>query len=170
MSELNDVGAPLSDPDGLVRWANRLMLTRNPDFVVSSSAGPQLLRWFVVPRNPVRNVYLHRFLRDDPDLHDHPWDNESLILDGRYEEVFQDGTAVIRSPGNLVRRSAIEAHRVRLLHGQPVTSLFFTGPIVRRWGFYPNPAWRFWKDHVIPTPTGNRRREEVPHDDEPNVV
>ena len=48
---------------------------RHPDFIVGGKDNPYLLRWFVIPRNPVFNIYLHRFLRSDDDraLHDHPW-------------------------------------------------------------------------------------------------
>ena len=45
-------------------------------------------RWWVIPRNKWFNVYLHHFLRSDDDraLHDQPWWNLSILLDGEYTE------------------------------------------------------------------------------------
>ena len=58
--------------------ADRLIVRvqrRAPDFVIGGSDNPYLLRWFLIPRNPVFNVYLHKFMRSDDDraLHTHPW-------------------------------------------------------------------------------------------------
>lgn len=71
--------------DWLIRRAER----RGPDFVIGGHERPYLLRWRLLPRNPVFNVYLHQFLRSDDDraLHDHPWlFNVSLLLRGPYIE------------------------------------------------------------------------------------
>lgn len=61
---------------------------RAPDVVIGEVHRPYLLRWWVIPRNPVFNVYLHRFMRSDDDraLHDHPWSNLSILLRGSYGE------------------------------------------------------------------------------------
>jgi hypothetical protein len=71
----------------LLNWAK----SRNPDFVIGGNERPYLLRWWVIPRNPVFNVYLHCFLRSDDDraLHTHPWlFNVSWLLLGKYREWF----------------------------------------------------------------------------------
>lgn len=49
---------------------------------------PYLVRWYLIPRNPIFNIRLHRFLHGDDDraLHDHPWRSWSLLLSGRYRE------------------------------------------------------------------------------------
>ena len=67
----------------------RIADRRAPDLVIGGAADPYLRRWYVLPRNPVLNVYLHHFLRSDDDraLHDHPWVNASVLLDGDYVEV-----------------------------------------------------------------------------------
>jgi hypothetical protein len=71
--------------DALIARASR----RLPDFVIGGHENPYLLRWWLIPRNPVFNVYLHKFLRDDDDraLHDHPWLWCSVLLRGEYIEV-----------------------------------------------------------------------------------
>lgn len=68
----------------LARLARHLIARatrRAPDVVIGEADSPYLLRWHPIPRNPIFNVYLHQFLRDDDDraLHDHPWVNVSLL-------------------------------------------------------------------------------------------
>lgn len=73
---------------------------RPPDFVIGGHERPYLLRWWVIPRNPVFNIYLHQFRRSDDDraLHDHPWlFNASWLLSGEYVE------HTIKAGGLLVR-------------------------------------------------------------------
>lgn len=64
-------------------------LGRWPDFIVGDKDDPYLLRWYIIPRNKVFNIYLHKFCRSDDDraLHDHPWlFNCSILLRGSYFE------------------------------------------------------------------------------------
>lgn len=155
----NDLSNPLADLDSVRGWA--LDYIRHhplPDFHVGPDHDHQLQRWFVVPRNPFNNVYLHRFMRSDDDraLHDHPWNNRSWVLDGEYLEHLQDGSVVTRKPGDVIERTAIEAHRVELSAG-PAVTLFFTGPIIRSWGFYCPKGWVHWRDFVTVTEGGNSR-------------
>src|SRR5690606_8416676 len=78
----------------------RVVLARQPDFIVGADnpEGPYLERWYLLPRNRVLNVYLHRFLRDDDDraLHDHPWAWLSLLLQGSYVEHTIDAGGIHR--------------------------------------------------------------------------
>ena len=136
-----------------MKWFERLASRRPPDFVIGGVADPYMLRWWVLPRNRVFNIYLHRFLRSDDDraLHDHPWFNVSLILDGEYTEetiarggvhrrrVFRVGALKLRAPWS--------AHRVDL-HAGPCWTLFITGPVMRTWGFHCPRGWRSWKIFV----------------------
>ena len=105
---------------------------RMPDVIIGGEARPYMLRWHVIPRNRVFNVYLHHFLRSDDDraLHDHPWWNLSWLLKGRYVEVvFRDpelghegGTRIIpRDEGALATRGAHHAHRILLYPISAVT-------------------------------------------------
>lgn len=124
-----------------------------PDLIIGDKDKPYLLRWHVIPRNPLFNVYLHKILRDDDDraLHDHPWPSLSIILRGGYIEVTASGT-FWRRPGAFIFRRATTAHRLAL----PVVgggirycwSLFITGPKVREWGFHCPQGWRHWKEFV----------------------
>lgn len=155
----NDQRNPLADLEAVREWALTYIAEHpKPDFHVGPGDDHQLQRWFVVPRNPFNNVYLHRFLRSDDDraLHDHPWDNRSWVLSGGYREHLQDGSVVLRSEGDVIDRRAIEAHRVELID-VPAVTLFFTGPVIRNWGFYCPKGWVVWRDFVAIEEGGNRR-------------
>lgn len=155
----NDATNPLADFRAVQRWALQYIVEHPwPDFHVGPDDDHQLQRWFVVPRNPWQNVYLHRFLRSDDDraCHTHPWDNRSWILSGEYLEYFRDGSCVTRSEGNVIERRAEEAHRVVLVSG-PAITLFFTGPIIQSWGFWCGERFVHWRDFVTVTPGGNTR-------------
>lgn len=124
-------------------------LSGGPHFII----GPRyLLRWYVVPRNPWLNVYLHQFLHDDEDraLHDHPWWFISLMLKGGYFEVTQTGFKGRGFP-SIVYRKPEYAHRVVLPRKpnnepQPCWTLVITGRVVRDWGFHCPQGWRHWKE------------------------
>ena len=106
-----------------------------------------MVRWYVIPRNPLVNIYVHKFLRSDDDraLHDHPWWFVSLMLRGRYDEVTDRGVKRRRA-GSIAYRPAEWRHRVRLIRrglpsaGQvwevPCWTLIITGRRVRTWGFW----------------------------------
>lgn len=157
------------------RWLARLLRDRliegvadrrAPDFVIGGGTDPYLKRWWLIPRNRWCNVYLHHFLRSDDDraLHDHPWWNVSLLLDGGYiEHVPVKGGAVglHRQSGALVFRKAEAAHRIELMPSGlvprmecPVWTLFVTGPRIREWGFHCPKGWRHWRDFVDPRNSG----------------
>lgn len=130
-------------------WYVRLAESRPPDFIIGGSV-PYMKRWWVIPRNPIFNIYLHRFLRSDDDraLHDHPWLNCSYLLEGSYTEHTIRAGGVNHSrtatPGSIKFRRAKTAHRVEL-HDGPCWSLFITGPVIREWGFHCPSGWRSWK-------------------------
>lgn len=144
----------------LTRWATKITLKRRPDFVINPQGdSPYLLRWWVIPRNRLFNIYLHLILRDDNDVpHDHPWYSASLILKGGYNEVSLDRESYLvmnyRAPGHLVFRKAKTAHRLTLPRAaqdgllRPALSLFFTGPRIRTWGFHCPNKWIPWHDFV----------------------
>ena len=99
----------------LARRAIRLALGREPDHVIGGRDDPYLERWFAVPRNRWFNVYVHRFCRSDDDraLHDHPWVNCSVLLEGSYVE-HTDRDRVERLAGEVKFRTARAAHRIEL--------------------------------------------------------
>ena len=108
---------------------------------------PLMTRFYVIPKNPVFNIYLHHIHRsDEGDLHDHRAANISVVLKGRYyEQVFAarpvDGNAYPRLRVTVVDRLqprfrwAGTPHRLILLHGE-VWSLFFKFPHTQNWNFY----------------------------------
>jgi hypothetical protein len=142
----------------ILRWAR----ARQPDFVIGGHDAPYLRRHFLIPRNPVFNVYVHEFLRSDDDraLHDHPWAfNCSVLLEGVYREHTKHGVS-LRFAGDIAFRWGRAAHRIELLRavwgcgdkavafGDPLKcwTLFVTGPRVRSWGFYCPKGWVHWRD------------------------
>lgn len=134
----------------LIAWLGR----RPVGLEVGGRADPYMRRRYLIPRNPISNLYCHEILRDDDDraLHDHPWLNLSLVLTGGYREIrfvrpprrgapLPATIETWRPPGALIWRRARAAHRLALGRddaGQPVPAwtLFLTGPRWRRWGFW----------------------------------
>lgn len=156
-------------PACLLRWLHRragaLMLSRPADLVIGGRESPYLERWFVIPRNPVLNVYLHLFHRSDDDraLHDHPWLWCSVLLHGAYREhtIAAGGVHHRRdwTAGSLRVGAPWRAHRLELLpegadRFAPVTTLFITGPRIRSWGFHCPGGWRHWRDFTAPEDSG----------------
>lgn len=144
----------------LWRRLSRVAARRQPDFIIGGAERPYLRRWWLIPRNPIFNVYLHEFRRSDDDraLHDHPWFNVSLLLAGRYsEETIRAGGIHRRrmmGPGSLRVRAPWTAHRVELQPGERCWSLFVTGPRVREWGFHCPAGWVHWRRFTDPNDTG----------------
>lgn len=141
-----------------MRWFERVAQSRPPDFIIGGGDNPYMLRWWLIPRNRFFNVYLHKFLRSDDDraLHDHPWWNVSFILSGEYVEHMILAGGVHRAQryvgGNIRFRGATTAHRIEI--DKPTWSLFFTGPVIRQWGFHCPNGWRHWKEFVSDRDSG----------------
>lgn len=146
-----------------------LTVPRKPDFVIGDPGDPSLRRWWVIPRNRWFNIYLHHFCKSDEDqaLHDHPWMNCSILLTGSYLEWVkpewpEDETWFMRhpwrpwAPWRITFRAAEQAHRVELLDGRRVWTLFLTGPVIREWGFHCPQGWRHWKMFVETREGGNQ--------------
>lgn len=109
-------------------------------------------RWWRIARNAYMNIYYHIVLRSDDDraLHDHPWWSCSIVLEGGYfEHTIEAGGIHKRKwfgAGAITfRRAGKMAHRLELLQLDdrelPVTTIFITGPVLRRWGFHAEPGW-----------------------------
>lgn len=132
-------------------------MKRDPDFVIGPSDDPYLLRWWMIPRNRWFNIYVHHFMRSDDDraLHDHAWVNMSILLRGSYLEHLPDGQVRMRRPWRPIFRLPTSAHRVELINGQSVWTIFVTGPKVRTWGFLCPKGWIPWTEFVELRPGGN---------------
>lgn len=150
------VKASLENPSYNHQWLRKWL--RGEPHIVLGGDDPYLKRWFVIPRNPYMNLYLHQFCRSDDDraLHDHPWDFWSLILKGAYTEHTNEGP-IRRKRFSLAHRKAEHAHRVELdgytdmwtakaWHEKPVWTLFFTTRKRREWGFWCPKSWVHWTD------------------------
>lgn len=147
----------------ILQWAQN----REPDFVIGGHENPYLKRHFLIPRNPVFNVYVHQFLRSDDDRahHGHPWlFNISYHLeDGYIEHTIIAGGVLVkfhRKAGDWKFRWGAAPHRVELYSdgngGEfPCWTLFITGPRVREWGFYcMERGWIHWKKFTAPDDKG----------------
>lgn len=108
-----------------------------------------LVRHYLLPRNKILNVYLHRFLGSDDDraLHDHPWYSVSCVLKGRLIEHRADGSSQEIGRGKITLRSPKFQHRIELPQGESATTLFITGPVVRTWGFICPHGWISWNEY-----------------------
>ena len=136
-------------------WAHRTIRKRKPDFVIRPADHDYLRRWWVIPRNPFFNIYLHEILVSDDDraLHDHPWINASILLQGEYIEHTIDAGGIHcrrrRKAGDVVLRSPWAAQRLVVpgIEADLCLALFITGPRLRDWGFHcPDAGWRHWRD------------------------
>lgn len=167
------------------RWLAKL-LRRDPHQVIGHPDDPYLLRWYLIPRNPWINVYVHKFLRPDDDTpHDHPWWFVSLMLWGQYIEETADGRTIRSAPepwrwfwGDrpLVSRPATWIHRVDLVKrlewvGDGPEPTKPSQPRIRYWrnGHIPcwtlivtgrrSRTWGFWCRHLVDFWTARTRGE-----------
>lgn len=140
-----------------------VMARRDPDVIIGSAGDPYMHRWYILPRNRWFNLYLHRFWRSDDDraLHDHPWWNASLLLEGAYVEHTIERGGINRRErleGGAIRfRPAKAAHRIELDRdegGAPLScvTLFATGPRIRDWGFHCPKGWVPWRIFTAEVP------------------
>ena len=139
---------------GIWNWVKR-WLSGQPHFVIftkDEATGfmvPQLLRWWVLPRNLLPwNAYLHVIIGSDDirHLHDHPWNSVSFLLKGGLSERRLDGIqsngfmeVTVRQIPRLwpVFRKAEEAHALFLPNPhEAAVTLFLMGRKKREWGFY----------------------------------
>lgn len=129
-------------------WAQEYMNNRKPDVTIGEN---YLYRWWIIPRNDYMNLYLHHTVGSDDDraLHDHPWDNMSYILDGEYIEITKEGE-FLRQAGDVIVRPANTLHRLVIPDGKTATSLFYTGPKYREWGFECPQGWKPWREFCDP--------------------
>lgn len=157
----------LSDNDRNVAFDLVGMRLHKPDIVLAPDGRPYLNRWHLAYDNAKGNQFFHIQVASDPErpLHDHPWENRSLILCGGYDELWDEhpwfGEEWNEEPANRlpkllhvragdeVGRAATVAHRLILPADIPYTmTIFVTGPKVREWGFWYPDGWHHNKRHV----------------------
>ena len=173
----------------LLQWLSGLLVARMaeraPDFSITGPDGAVYLHRYYVTRwrgwfanvadgqrsraqravlwvtKHICNLYVHRFVGDDPQeiLHDHPSWAVSLIVRNSYLEhtVAEGGVHHRREyrAGTVRFMSTRHVHRIELLRdasGQPIEcwTLFLFGPALREWGFHCPKGWVHWKRFVAP--------------------
>lgn len=127
--------------------------------MTGADGSPYLERWLLAERDDGGHCYLHRFVRsdEDPQLHDHPWPADALILWGSYSE---ERRAIGVNGGYIVERREFHAgdtntltpdtfHRVDLITPE-VWTLFNTGPKEKSWSFWDRDTLKLtpWRDFI----------------------
>lgn len=150
----------------ILKWLKTLF-SGEPHFRIGSPESPYLLRWWLIPRNPWFNIYLHKFLRDDDDraLHDHPWWFVSLMISGGYVETrplpSPYGTMEFeRHAPSIAFRHPTDRHRVALFKDKegkslPCWTIVLTGRASRTWGFWCPKGFVPWHEFVDQDDKGN---------------
>ena len=122
---------------------------------------PYLERYYLFLKDRKKfpfNVFLHRFLKGDPDdVHDHPWGYFTIILKGGYYEWTPEfdhrgikigETRHWRGPGHFRVCSSTSYHRIELAEGVECWTLFMPGPKQRDWGFLVKNKWVQWEQYL----------------------
>ena len=114
--------------------------------VIGPEHDPLLIRW-VLFRSPWLGIYVHKLCRSDHDraLHDHPWPFVSIVLNGSYVEISEHGRTRRKRFGVIFRR-ATWRHRF-VISNPPVWTLVFVGRRTRRWGFWPEGKFCWWRQY-----------------------
>lgn len=129
---------------------------REPDLIIAPDGNSYLYRWHLQrnfrPDGVGCGSNLHIQVASDPErpLHNHPWDNMSVILGGAgYLEHIQkrpphgDTLVYQRRKGDVIFRKAGEAHRLIMPdHGVYTMTQFTFGPKINTWGFYYEDGFR----------------------------
>lgn len=149
--------------NALIRFCEKT----NRVLTITGTAGPDdvyLVRYFVI-RSKYFNFFIHRFLRSDrDDLHDHPWNFMTYLVDGAYKEKkwnpstgeievmvrenytcwrdWSDSRLVHHQRNSLVFRKATDQHQVVVFNElkpheikSAALTICITGPTIREWGF-----------------------------------
>ncbi len=127
-------------------WGPSINLAKDraPDLAIHhSDAGPNLLRWYLTPRNEGGCVYLHQFtgIEGQEVPHCHPADSMSVcvfghVVDEEFGTVELTQNLITSAKYGTVRfRQGRNPHRIVSAFAGSET-LFFTGPRHREWGFY----------------------------------
>lgn len=106
-------------------------------------------RWF--------KIYLHHFVGDDwsRDLHDHPKRFITIGLKGSYIEETPGNTGAWYHHNERIWKApwirsfpATHAHRLRQPPGTDCWTIAIVFRPVRKWGFWHQGMWVYWRDYV----------------------
>lgn len=122
--------------------------------------GPRQFKWFPW------SIRIHhiRLADQDRDLHDHPWNARTFILQGNYVEERENpeyesalpthafnspiGPRIRRSAGDTARLNFGEFHRIDSVSTGGVWTLFVSGPYQGTWGFLVDGVKVKWRDYL----------------------
>jgi hypothetical protein len=112
---------------------------RKPDFVISEQ---YMKRWWLLPKNPIMNVYYHEIKGSDLDrhLHDHPFFFAAFILEGGYDEHTTSGVEK-RAAGDIYFHSPWKLHKLLMNENEGASTIFVTLFKIRKWGFMTEEGW-----------------------------
>lgn len=103
------------------------------------------------------NIRIHHIMRPDQDrdLHDHPWNAKTFILEGWYvEERFVNKDIndlkydIERRAGGTASLKYGEYHRIKEISDGGVWTLFISGKYQGTWGFWVNGAKVQWRKYL----------------------
>jgi hypothetical protein len=97
-----------------------------PDRIFRHTGKVCSLRWWLVPKNNILNIYIHKF----------------ILVHGEYLEMVSDGMRILRKSFIPILRAPREFHRIELPGNKPAWSIFITGPKIRDWGFLTDNGWK----------------------------
>lgn len=129
-----------------MRWLLHNLVARLSFKVIEHDGEPLFERYLVCRLSNGSAIYIHHYLRSDPDrgLHDHPWRWAAvLILAGGYNEdrmrgFGTDGPNIVRNrrlPGCAYWLTGSDFHSLLIADGRTSWSLFAHGPYRKPWGF-----------------------------------
>lgn len=135
-----------------MEFVQRLLDQAEPYSTIGPHTDPYMERVWLkkFTKDQPMSMRLHNIRWSDSDraLHDHPWENISVVLAGEMIEVvpldqsqpcMQDPmkySQYIRRPGDVIARKATDRHRLIIPPGQTVWTLFIMGDYEQNWGFY----------------------------------
>lgn len=107
-----------------------------------------LLRIRVV-QTPLFSLFVHYYLRPDPDrdLHDHPYSFFSWIVRGGYTEARVAARPLTHKRWSFRYMKAEWPHSILELTELPTTTILFVGRRRREWGFYAPTGWVHHADY-----------------------
>ena len=96
------------------------------------------------------SIRIHHIQRADSDrnLHDHPWNARTIILQGGYTEERVTGGLIERKPGDTARLNFGEYHRITEVEEGGAWTIFITGKYRGTWGFLVDGVKVQWRKYL----------------------
>lgn len=115
---------------------------------IVSKYGQIHFRRFRLLQTPWFAIYIHQILKsdEDQDMHDHPWNFTSVILEGSYMEackIAPDFDSIhyrTYYSGDVIEHKAEDAHKLTL-KSQEVWTLVLVSGRTRYWGYQTPAGW-----------------------------